>query len=279
MPGSYLRPGVPTRTGSRPSRRKALGQHHLRRGASARPLVDFLALTAGDRVLEIGAGGGELTLELARSGARVAAVELDLGWAVELRRRLREAAPQVTPVAIAVADALAIAWQRLPAGWKVAGNLPYSVGTAIVERFLRGAPAGTRAGFLLQREVVERMVAAPGDAAYGALSVLVAARARARRLGVLAPGAFVPPPKVESAFVGLERLPEELAAEDSRRFERVVRAAFARRRKTLRNALGAAFGREAAERALAGAAIAADRRAEELDLEAFRRLAGALTEG
>lgn len=258
----------------RPPLRRSFGQHHLRDGATCAPLVDFLALGQGATVVEIGAGGGVLTRELLARGARVVAVELDLAWASELARRLRDGErPRIV-----VADALDLDWSRLPAGWRVAGNLPYNVGTAIVERLLRGAPAGTRAGFLLQREVVDRMVARPGEPAYAALSLLVATRAKATRLGVVRPGAFVPPPKVDSAFVGLESVAPPLPAPELAELERLIAVAFGQRRKSLRNALAAGYGRPAADAALAGAGIAPGRRAEELDLAAFLALRRAFGE-
>jgi 16S rRNA (adenine1518-N6/adenine1519-N6)-dimethyltransferase len=261
--------------GDRPARRRRLGQHHLRDARAAQPLVDFLR-PAGRAVLEIGPGGGALTDLLERSGARrVLGIELDPAWAFHLGR-----AAASRPVAgvrtLVVADALALDWPRLPASWRVAGNLPYQIGTVLLERLLAGAPPGTICGFLLQKEVVDRLVAPPGTAAYGALSVLVAARARVTRLGTLRPGAFVPPPKVESAFVGLELTPAPLDAAGMADLERVVRAAFGQRRKTLRNALGAVFGRAPAEAALAAAGVAPEERAERLDLATFLRLAAEL---
>lgn len=258
----------------RPPLRRSFGQHHLRDGSICAPLVDFLALGESATVVEIGAGGGVLTLELSARRARVVAVELDLAWAAELARRLRDgASPRIV-----VADALDLDWPRLPAGWRVAGNLPYNVGTAIVERILRGVPPATRAGFLLQREVVDRMVARPGDDAYGALSLLVALRARATRLGVVRPGAFVPPPKVDSAFVGLESVAPPLPPPALAELERLIAVAFGQRRKSLRNALAAGYGRPAADAALARAGIAPARRAEELDLTAFLALGRAFGE-
>lgn len=258
----------------RPPLRRRLGQHHLRSGRVCAPLVEFLRLSAGDRVVEIGPGGGVLTRELLASGARVAAVELDPLWAIALGSR--EAGLRGEELTIVVADALELDWRRLPAGWRVAGNLPYNVGTVLVERLLRAAPVGTRAGFLLQREVVERMVARPGEDAFGALSLLVATRARAERLAVVRAGAFVPPPKVESAFVGLELGAPPLPEAQMSELERLIRVAFAQRRKSLRNALGAGFGRAAAEAALAAAGIAPGRRAEELGLAEFLALRAAL---
>ncbi len=265
--GTILRtPGV-RRAPGRPALDRRLGQHHLRSGTLALPLVDFLRPSVGDRVLEIGPGGGALTAELLATGARVLAVELDPAWALALRERV---APGL---ALAVADALEIAWERLPAPTLVAGNLPYGVGTAILERFLIGAAAAVpRAAFLLQREVVDRIVARPGEAPYGALSVLVASRAEALRLGRLPPGAFRPPPAVESAFVGLRLGSPFPGTEDLVGFLATLRAAFTQRRKTLRNSLASAWGRERAERLLAVAGLDPAGRAERLGLEAFARL-------
>lgn len=175
-------------------------------------------------------------------------------------------------------DALDLAWERIRDPALVAGNLPYNVGTALLVRLLGAARAVPRAGFLLQREVVDRIVARPGEPEYGALSVLVAARARARRLGTLAPGAFRPPPRVESAFVGFELGAPSVPADDFAAFAAVVRLAFGQRRKTLRNALAAGWGREAAEALLTRLGLAAATRAERLDLATFRALAAAATE-
>jgi len=226
-------------------------------------------------VLEVGPGGGALTGLLAEAGAlRVVAVELDPAWAFHLAGGSAAGGRDLV-----VADALDLAWGRLPEGWRVAGNLPYQIGTALLERILAAAPPGVRCGFLLQKEVVERLVARPGGREYGALSVLVAARASVVRLGTLRPGAFVPRPAVDSAFVGVELRSAPLDAAGMAAFERVVRAAFGQRRKTLRNALGAVFGRGRAEAALAAAGIAPGERAERLDFAAFLRLTAELAPG
>ncbi len=217
-------------------------------------------------MLEIGAGGGALTAELIGTGARVLAVELDPGWAFPLASRL----PRLG--GIAIADALDLRWDRLPAPTLVAGNLPYGIGTALLERLLVGAGrSAPRAAFLLQSEVVDRIVAGPGDPAYGALSVLVAARARAIRLGRVAPAAFRPRPKVESAFVGLVTIPPPPGTDDLPAFLLTVRAAFALRRKTVRNSLASTWGRERAEAALTSAQIEPSERAERLSLRAVLR--------
>ena len=248
---------------------KALGQHFLKRGESCAPLIDFLA--PADRwTLEIGPGAGALTRALLDSGARVLGWEVDPAWAIEVRRRLRS--QQLT---IVVGDALELPWSRLPLGSLVAGNLPYNIGTRLILDCLeasRSSPGRIdRAGFLVQLEVAERLVAGPGDAAYGSLSVLVAAMAEARVLGRIGPGAFEPPPKVDSAFVGLRPRghPELVSEARYRQFKLLVRAAFAHRRKTLRNSLSAAIGRDSAVELLEASGLGGLVRAEELGIDDF----------
>ncbi|HEX9945706.1 MAG TPA: 16S rRNA (adenine(1518)-N(6)/adenine(1519)-N(6))-dimethyltransferase RsmA [Thermoanaerobaculia bacterium] len=249
-----------------PPLKKALGQHHLVDGSLCRPLIQFLA-PQGKRVLEIGPGGGVLTAELLAAGARVLGWELDPGWAAVLRRRLPD--PRL---ALVVGDALEIAWDRLPAPTLVAGNLPYNVATAILEDLLPHHVRIPRAAFLVQKEVADRIVATPGTDAYGSFSVIVAAYARPRILGKVKPGSFRPPPKVDSAFVGLELHPPPLPEKEMPDFIALVRLAFAQRRKTLRNALAAGWGRERAEAVLAAAGVLERARAEELGLGEFLAL-------
>ncbi len=243
--------------------KKSLGQHHLVDGRLCRPLVEFLK-PQNRRVLEIGPGGGVLTEELLAAEAEVVAWELDAAWAFNLRRRISSGR-----MTLVVGDALRIPWEWVPEGTLVAGNLPYQVGTAIVRRMLSDGAGVERAAFLLQREVVERLVAAPGSKTYGALSVEVKARATARILGRVRPGSFRPPPKVDSAFVGFERRSPPVAEAEMPAFIRFVYLAFAQRRKTLRNSLGSGLGRERAETVLEAAGIDAGVRAEVLSLDDF----------
>jgi 16S rRNA (adenine1518-N6/adenine1519-N6)-dimethyltransferase len=283
----------------RPRLKKALGQHHLIAGALCRPLIDFLE-PSGQRIVEVGPGGGVLTAELLAAGAaRVFAWELDLGWAAELGRRLpgshrdaedlahEESAAAASgppaagegPLAIVVEDALDLPWGRLPVPTLAAGNLPYNIATALLAALLPHHRQVPRAAFLVQREVADRLLAAPGDPAYGSFSVLVAAYARAVPLGRVRRSSFRPPPKVEGAYVGFELHPPPLPEAEMPAFLATVRLAFAQRRKTLRNGLAAGWGKERAAAVLAALGLPEHARAERLglqDLLALHRAAAAV---
>ena len=240
-----------------PRLKKRYGQHHLRHPGLCRPLIEFLR-PAGARVVEIGPGGGVLTGELTRVGARVWAWEVDPEWAFRLGRG-------DGTVSTVVGDALEIPWARLPAGTLVAGNLPYAIATRLIQDLL-AAPGLRRAGFLVQAEVARRVTADPGDGDYGALSVLIRARAEARYLGRVRRASFRPPPKVDGAFVGLERRRDAVAAAEWPGFEALVRLAFTHRRKTLRNALAARWDRAAVDALLVAMGLSSKVRATELGL-------------
>jgi 16S rRNA (adenine1518-N6/adenine1519-N6)-dimethyltransferase len=256
-----------------PPLRKALAQHHLLRGDLCRPLLEYLR-PAASRVLEIGPGGGVLTGELLAAGASVLAWDLDLAWVFALRARLRQPTQRGALRCVA-GDALELPWERLPAATLVTGNLPYNVATALIARILDHPQRIPRAAFLVQWEVGERLAAAPGDSAYGALSVLCAARAEVTLLGRVRRGAFRPPPKVDGAFVGFRLQPAPLSPAQWPGFVKTVQLAFNQRRKTLRNALAAGWGREEAERVLAVAGFSATARAQELGVAEFVALHGA----
>lgn len=252
--------------------RKRFGQHFLARPSICDRMARAAGVVAGDRVLEIGPGLGILTESLLAAGGEVLAVEVD----VELAERLRTLLPQLRVV---VADATRANWAELcpGTGWKLVANLPYNVGTGLVMDLLREAPRFASITAMLQTEVVERMTAEPGTKAYGALTVEVALRGAARAVLAVPPEAFVPPPKVSSLVVQI--VPHAAPLTDGLdvvHVERVVRAAFAQRRKTVRNSLAATFGAPAAEAALAGAGIDPGLRAEVLDREAFVALARGL---
>jgi 16S rRNA (adenine1518-N6/adenine1519-N6)-dimethyltransferase len=258
------------------TRRHALGQHFLRDPGTARAIVDLVAPTASDLVVEIGPGAGALTGLLAERAGRVVALEIDRGLGAGLRTRL----PTVE-----VLDADARTWNyaglAAPAGGRVliVGNLPYSVGKPILAALIEARAAIDEMALMLQREVAERIAAPPGGKAYGSLSVFVQLHCDVRVALRVPPGAFRPPPKVESAVLHLRVLREpRVALADAPRFERVVRAAFAQRRKTLANALGAGLGLPLplVRRAAAEAGVDPTRRAETLTLPEFAELTARL---
>jgi 16S rRNA (adenine1518-N6/adenine1519-N6)-dimethyltransferase len=259
------------------TRRHALGQHFLRDAAIARAIVDLVAPTASDLVVEIGPGAGALTGLLAARAGRLVALEIDRTLGAGLRARL----PTVE-----VLDADARTWDytglAAPPGGRVliVGNLPYSVGKPILAALIEARAAIDEMALMLQREVAERVAAPPGGKTYGSLSVFVQLHCDVRVALRVPPGAFRPPPKVESAVLHLRVLREpRVALADARRFERVVRAAFAQRRKMLANALAAGLGLplDLIRRAATAAGVDPTRRAETLTLPEFAELTARLS--
>jgi 16S rRNA (adenine1518-N6/adenine1519-N6)-dimethyltransferase len=272
-------PGRPTG-----GKRRALGQHFLRDEHMVERIVSLVRPTAADLVVEIGPGEGALTGRLAAGAGRFVALEVDAALAARLAARI---APSPT-VEIRHADALAFDWAGLPAlrpegagRILVVGNLPYSVGKPILMALAEAAPAlavaaPTEMALMLQKEVAERVAAPPGDRTYGSLSVLTQCAAEVRLAFTVPPGAFRPPPLVDSAVLHLRALARPpVAIADPRRFRALVRAAFSQRRKSLANALAAGLGLpvERARALLAAAGIDPGRRAETLSLAEFARVA------
>jgi 16S rRNA (adenine1518-N6/adenine1519-N6)-dimethyltransferase len=257
--------------GLRPSRRR--GQHFLADPNTARRIVRLGGVDAGDRVLEIGAGLGSLTLALRERGCAVLALESDRKLVTVLEREVADDAD----VRVVAGDALAVDYDALlGAGpWSCVSNLPYNVATPVVIRLLEEVPAVTSGLVMVQREVAERLVAAPGSAAYGAPSVKVAYYAEAKIVGMVPRAVFVPVPKVDSALVELVRRDTPPVDVPSReRLFQLVRAGFAHRRKMLRRTLRPVLG-EHAERALSDAGIDPRARAESLGLDEWAALARA----
>mgnify|MGYP006291437047 CR=1 FL=1 len=258
--------------------RKRLGQHFLVDPRVVRALLERSGLGTGDRVLEIGPGQGALTFPLSRKVTRVLAVEKDRELAEWLRQELK--ARGLDNVTVLSEDILRFDFDLLerfsPGGGQVLGNLPYNVSTPVLERLILNRARISRAVLMFQKEVADRLTASPGGRTYGALTVLVGVHARVRRILRVGKDAFRPKPKVESAVVELDfALPHPDRPEDETWFRRVVKGAFAHRRKTLQNALSASFpvlGRDEVRRALTDSGIEPDRRAETLDIEAFIRL-------
>jgi 16S rRNA (adenine1518-N6/adenine1519-N6)-dimethyltransferase len=259
-------------------KRRALGQHFLRDAGMARAIVDLVAPTTHDLVLEIGPGEGALTTELSRRAGRVTALEVDRDLAARLQARGLERLDVIE------ADARTWDYRALarPDGGRVlvVGNLPYSVGKPILEALVSARTAIDEMALMLQREVAERLAAPPGGKVYGALSVLTQLYCDVRLALRVAPAAFRPPPKVESAVVHLRVLPApRVPLADERRFHTVVRAAFGQRRKMLANSLAAGLSLplEAARDAASGAGIDPRRRAETLTIHEFAALTSRLS--
>jgi 16S rRNA (adenine1518-N6/adenine1519-N6)-dimethyltransferase len=229
-------------------------------------------LRPGDRVVEVGAGLGSLTVALAAAGAEVLAVEFD--------RRLVPALEEVTAdlpgVSVLNADAMKLDWQEaLGAGpWTLCANLPYNVAVPLVLDTLADVPAIDRWVVMVQREVGERLAAVPGDEHFGAASLRVAYRASASVLRRVPATVFWPRPNVGSVVVRLDRLASPPVAVDERSLWRVIDGAFAERRKTMRNALRRlGLDGAAADEVLEATGVDASARPEELDLETFAAIA------
>jgi 16S rRNA (adenine1518-N6/adenine1519-N6)-dimethyltransferase len=260
--------------GLRPKR--SLGQNFLADDALCRKIAAVVARDRGG-VLEIGAGLGALTGALLALGNPVLAVETDRELASVLRGKFAAqlATEQLT---LLEADAreveLGALLQRLPAPRTLAGNLPYQLSGLLLRRAVDLSPAAERSVFLLQLEVVDRLCAEPGSPAYGALSVFVQAVFAPRRAFVVRRGAFYPQPAVDSAVVVLEPL-DPGRSPLSEQFSMLVRAAFEKRRKTLRNAWRGVAGLDLPE--LEGlarqAGIDLDARGETLGVPQFDRMA------
>ena len=248
----------------------------------ARRLVAAAGMQSGEPVVEIGPGTGQLTRALLEMGGPVLAVEIDPDLADGLSDRVG-GNPRLT---VLRADATEVDWahlldRHLGVGQRAraVGNLPYEAATAILTSLLGAADHLLGLAVVVQREVADRITAEPGSRTYGYLSVLCQDVATTRRLLLLRPGAFQPPPAVQSALVGLEpRARPRRGDLDEGRFRAFVGGLFLSRRKTILNNLRARAGldRDAAEAALARAGIDAGLRPEDLTVEAFATLYGAL---
>jgi len=252
------------------SPRRSLGQNFVVDPNTVRRIVRLAGVTASDHVVEVGAGLGSLTLGLADTGADVIAVEHDAGLAAAVT----EVVASRENVRVVEADAMALDWHGLLAGasrWVLVANLPYNVATPMVADLLDDVHEIQRFFVMVQREVAERFAARPGSKAYGALSVKVAYWANARLVGDVPPTVFLPRPKVMSSLVEITRrdTPAVDPSVDRERLFTLVRAGFAHRRKTLHNALAGL----ADDGMLIDAGIAPSARAEELDVDAWGRLA------
>jgi 16S rRNA (adenine1518-N6/adenine1519-N6)-dimethyltransferase len=249
--------------------RKRFGQNFLHDPGVIEKIVAAIRPLPGQDLIEIGPGRGAITLPLLAACGRLQAVELDR----DLLAPLQAAAAPVGELVLHNRDALrtdfcALRQEGRPL--RVLGNLPYNISTPLLFHLLDQADCIEDMHFMLQKEVVERMAAGPGSAAYGRLSVMLQYRCAVIPLFTIGPGAFRPPPKVESAFVRLtphRNAPVQVA--DEALFARIVQQSFGQRRKTLRNTLKGMLDDDD----FAALDIDPQIRAEQLDLATFARLA------
>jgi len=260
--------GLLEANGLRPSR--ALGQNFVADPNTVRRIARLAGIGPGDRVVEVGAGIGSLTLALVEAGADVTAVEVDRHLLPVLRSVVEPAGATVVE-----GDAMRLDWHDLlgDGPWHLVANLPYNIATPLICDLLDGVPAITDLLVMVQREVGERLAAPPGSGSYGSVSVKVRYWATATVVGKVPPSVFVPRPNVDSALVRIVRRPEGPAVPPDvvaagRLFE-VVGAGFAHRRKMLRGALAGVVD----PASFAAAGVPETSRAEELDVEAWGRLA------
>jgi 16S rRNA (adenine1518-N6/adenine1519-N6)-dimethyltransferase len=259
------------RHGIRP--RKSLGQHFLIEPALARRIVELAEVSPEAGVLEIGAGLGSLTVALAETAAEVVAVELDRA----LVPPLTEVVGMFENVRVTVQDAVTADWGPLLGDdgrpWVVVANLPYNVAVPVILRLLETEPRVERMLVMVQREVGERLAARPSHRQYGAVSLKVAYRAKAKVLRRVSPTVFWPRPAVESVLVSIVRRSPPVEVDEAALWK-VVRRSFEQRRKTLRGALmRLGLDRGEAETVLDSCGVEARARPEELGLTEFACLA------
>lgn len=252
---------------------KGLGQHFLLDLNITRKIARLAGPLEGLQVIEVGPGPGGLTRALLEAGAAVTVIEKDARF-LPLLNELADVSEG--KLRIVMADALKADEAELTANQSVpiVANLPYNVGTALLIKWLTGAYRPASMTLMFQKEVAERIVASPGDDAYGRLAVIAQATAKTKIVMEAPARAFTPPPKVDSAVVRLDphetRPPEPLLAA----LEQITQAAFGQRRKMLRSSLKVLGGAELCE----AAGVDPSRRAETLALEEFLGLAGKLLE-
>ena len=259
--------------------KKSFGQNFLVNERAFRAIVDATVRTEEDWIVEIGSGVGTLTARLAQRvpDGKVIAVEHDPDMVTVLRGELGDN----DIVDITHADAMRYDL-RMAAKWRgdkitVCGNLPYHIASQLMFRVIDARAHVTHAVFMIQKEMADRIVAAPGTKVYGALGVMIRTYADVSTVAKVSAGSFVPPPKIDSTVIKLVLLPETRAPiADTQHYSVVVHAAFGQRRKTLRNALRAVFDEAAVDAALAETKIDGIRRGETLDIAEFAALANAI---
>lgn len=246
--------------------RKRFGQNFLHDEHWIGRIIAAINPQMGDNIVEIGPGQAALTRHIIEAIGHETAVEIDRDLAAWLHETFADR------LTLIEADALKLNWQDVhpEKRLRIIGNLPYNISSPLLFHLMNVADRVIDQHFMLQKEVVDRMVAQPGSKVYGRLSVMLQYRYRMQKMFDVPPGAFTPAPKVTSSIVRMTPLPKEALLEvDTERFSVIVAAAFNQRRKTLRNALSKLLSQEAIE----SVGIDPSARAESLPVEAFVRLA------
>lgn len=259
---------------------KALGQHFLTSRPILRKIVEAIAPEKDELIVEIGAGRGALTFPLAERAGKVIAIEKDKTLVPFLLESQR---PNLD---VRQADVLRLDFRNLVAGEpgfrgkvKLVGNLPYVISSPLLFKVLKNKELFSVCVFLLQREVAERIASSPGSKDYAPLSILFQRHFEVRLCFTVAPGAFSPPPRVQSSLVALIRRPRPLfPVSDEDHFRRFLRSSFAQRRKTLINNLRAArYPRDLLRESFGNLSLKETIRAEQLSINQFAELFGRLT--
>jgi len=261
--------------------KKAFGQNFLISERAVRAIADATVATDEDWIVEVGAGLGTLTAQLAErvTAGKIIALETD----PDMIRVLRAELGTVDNLDIEPVDVMRYDL-RMVAKWRgepiiVCGNLPYHIASQILFRVIDARDVIRHAVVMIQKEMAERIVARPGTKEYGAIGVMIRTYADVTTVIKVGAGSFLPPPKIDSTVIKLVPLPgggSRVPIEDAAHYSKVVHAAFGQRRKTLRNALRAIWPADAVDRALTATAIDGVRRGETLDIAEFGRLAAAL---
>lgn len=255
--------------------RKRFGQHFLHDAGVIERILGIVRPRPGQRIVEIGPGLGALTVPLLHAAATLTVVEIDRDVIPILKRACGESAA----LTVVQADALSVDYTALAAQvagsgpLRLVGNLPYNISTPLIFHLLEHSAAVADMHFMLQKEVVRRLCAEPDTPDYGRLTATVAVRAEAAELFTVGPGAFTPPPQVDSAVVRLVPRAPDFEVPDLAAYDKVVTLAFGQRRKTLTNALRTVMDTAAIE----AAGIDPRARGETLSPAEFARLAGRLT--
>lgn len=254
---------------------KKYGQHFLINEGALKQIVKISSISSDDVVLEIGPGIGNLTWHLAQEAGFVIAVEKDL----RLKKVLNEVLKNLSNVYVLYEDALRIDLEKevylrkLPLPKKVVSNLPYNIASTLIIDYLSKYDFLETYVLMVQKEVAERIVARAGTAAYGALTLKVAAFADVRILMNLSPGSFFPPPEVESSVISLKRRKK---LDDHHLFFEIVDASFRHRRKKIINSIADSglfgFDKEKISYLLKKAGISSEERAENIEFENFLKL-------